>query len=774
MSGGEPSLDALAAAVERLRGELTAAREAADAAVLIGIATGILVERGHGGPTEAARHLEELARAAGLPLPELAADVVNGAAGDTVARALPGALQGSVGARHDAPEVLRLRAAEAGSLTGDAQTVVDTLLEQALAPLGVSAVALWAVASGGALVLAGHAGFPRGEGERWRYVPPGLGVPAQRALTEQRAHWFPAMPADAAGIGRRQGGDGARAVLPAEANGRVLGVLEVCWPHPRPPLSGPVNRQLNALAGLCAHALPGTEETAIDAAADPALPVGPAMDLAEGLLDPVLVLRPVLDDRDQVTDFVIACANQRFTDPAGRPRATLTGMRLLEAYPRTAREGGLYERVLRVHATGEPFRAEGMSLRVLADDVPRAGLITVGIGRYGDAVLLSWRLEDEAARLAALLEHVQRLGRIGGFQQDAVSGEILWNSHLFSLFDLPPTAPPVPVERLHRHAHPDDSVAIGRFLRTLLHHRHAASTAFRMQRADGAVRHIRVVAEPVTDPAGHLLAVRGAYQDFSSQHWTEVALAATRDRLADTEQEAAERNRLALQLQRAIMPSSPAPVDIAGLHVAVRYRPAEKGHLVGGDWYDVVVLPQKKVLLAVGDVAGHGIEAATSMVVLRNALRGLAATGAGPAQLLGWLNTVAHHLTEQVTATVVCGIYDPPTRMLDWARAGHPPPVLIHGGTAAALPLPGGILLGAVAEATYEERRLALVPGDRLLMYTDGLIERRDRSVEKALEQLLATVGAATRELGEHLDVLLTHARSDTDDDTCLIGIDVS
>lgn len=774
MSGSEGRLDALAATVERLRAELTAAQEAADERALIGIATGILVERGHGGPTQAARHLEELAGAAGLPLAELAADVVDGAAGDTVVRALPGGPRGPAGARHGSPEVLRLRAAEAGSLTGDAQTVVDTLLEQALAPLGVSAVALWAVVSGGALALAGHAGFPRGEGERWRYVPPGLGVFAQRALTERQAQWVATMPHDAPGIGGRPGGDGARAALPAEWGGRVLGVLEVCWPHPRPPLSGPVSRQLNALADVCAHALPGTQDTAIGAAADPALPDGPAMDLADGLLDAVLVLRPVLDDQDQVADFAIAYANERFTDPAGRPRSAITGLRLLEAYPRTAGEGGLYQQALRVHATGEPFRAERMALRFLVDDVSRAGLVTVGMGRHGDTVLLTWRLEDEAARLSALLEHVQRLGRIGGFQEDAVSGEILWNRHLFSLFDLPPTAPPVPVERLHHHAHPDDSVAIGRFLRTLLHHRHAASTAFRLQRADGAVRHIRVVAEPVTDPAGHLLAVRGAYQDFSSQHWTEVALAATRDRLADTEQEAAERNRLALQLQRAIMPPSPAPVDIAGLHVAVRYRPAEEGHLVGGDWYDAVVLPQKKVLLAVGDVAGHGIEAATGMVVLRNALRGLAATGAGPARLLGWLNTVAHHLTEQATATVVCGVYDPQTRVLAWARAGHPPPVLIHDGTAAALPLPGGILLGAAAEAEYEESRLALVPGDRLLMYTDGLIERRDRSVEKALEQLLATVGAATPELGEHLDILLTHARSDTDDDTCLIGIDVN
>jgi len=774
VSGRERRLNALAATVERLRGELTAVQEAADARTLIGIATGILVERGHGGPTRAARHLEELAEAAGQPLLELAADVVDGAAGDTVARALFGAPQGPGGGHHSPPDVLRLRAAEAGSLTGDPQTVVDTLIEQVLAPLGVSAVALWAVVSGDALALAGHAGFPRGEAERWRFVPPGLRVPAQRTMAERRTRWFAAMPPDVAAIGTRHGSDGARAVLPAELGGRVLGVLEVCWPHPRPPLSAPVGRQLNALAELCAHALPGTAETAAGTTADTALPAGPAMDLADGLLDPVLILRPVLDDHDQVADFSIAYVNERFADPAGRPRTMITGMRLLEAYPLTASEGGLYEHVSRVHATGQPFRAERFALRVLVDEVSLTWIVSVGIGRYGDAVVLSWRPEGEAARLAALLEHVQRLGRIGGFQEDAVSGEILWNRHLFSLFGLPPTASPVPVERLNNHAHPDDSVAIGRFLRTLLHHRHSASTAFRLQRADGAVRHIRVVAEPVTDPAGHLLAVRGAYQDCSSQHWTEVALAATRDQLADSEEHAAERNRLALQLQRAIMPSSHAPVAIAGLHVAVRYRPAEEGHLVGGDWYDAVVLPHKKVLLAVGDVAGHGIEAATGMVVLRNALRGLAATGAGPAQLLGWLNTVAHHLTEHVTATVVCGVYDPQTRVLAWARAGHPPPVLIHEGTAAALPLPGGILLGAVAEAQYEENLLGLVPGDRLLMYTDGLIERRDRSVDKALEQLLATVGAATPQLGEHLDVLLTHARSDTDDDTCLIGIDVS
>ncbi|MFV0131359.1 SpoIIE family protein phosphatase [Streptomyces sp. HMX112] len=773
VSGEEQRVDALAGTVEQLRRDLALAQQSADAQALIGIATGILVERGHGGPTESARHLEELSEAARLPLLELAADIVNGASGDNVTDALPRARAGGDGVV--APAVLRLRAAEAGSLAGDPQSAAESLLDQALAPLGACALALWSADRDGGLTLAGHAGFPRGEAERWRYVPPGLRTLPQRVLAERAPLWFGTLPTDVVGIGHRRGTGGARAVLPAQLSGRLLGVLEVCWPHPQPPLSSITMRQLDALAELCAHTLPGTDPGAVGGGGqEPDAALTALVDLADGLLDPALVLRPLLDERDSVVDFRIAHVNGQFTDPAGRSRGAVIGLSLLEAYPLSAREGSLYEQVLRVHATGEPFRAERMTLNALVADIPLMPVARVGVGRFGDSVLVSWRLEDEASRLAELLQHAQRLGRIGGFEENPVSGEIIWNNELFSLFGLPTSASPIPLDRLHKHAHTDDSVTIGRFLRTLLHHRHSASTAFRLQRADGVVRYIRVVAEPVVDPGGNLLAVRGAFQDVSAQHWTEVALAATRDRLADSEERSAERNRLALQLQQAIMPPSPAPVDTSGLRVAVRYRPAEEEHLVGGDWYDAVVLPTRKVMLAVGDVAGHGIKAATGMVVLRNALRGLAATGAGPAQLLGWLNEVAHHLTDHVTATAICGIYDPDTRVLSWARAGHPPPVLVREGKAASLPLPAGILLGAVGQAPYEERKVRLEPGDRLLMYTDGLIERRDRSVEQALEQLLSIAGAPAEELDGYLDRLLTHSRSDTDDDTCLVGVEVS
>src|SRR6202035_2186286 len=107
------------------------------------------------------------------------------------------------------------------------------------------------------------------------------------------------------------------------------------------------------------------------------------------------------------------------------------------------------------------------------------------------------------------------------------------------------------------------------------------------------------------------------------------------------------------------MPEGAPPVEAAGVEVPVRYRPAEQGRLVAGDWYDALLLPDKKLLLVVGDITGHGIDAVTGMIAARNALRGLAATGAGPADLLKYLNYAAYHLNEGMAGTVVCGRYDP-------------------------------------------------------------------------------------------------------------------
>ncbi|MEU6097235.1 SpoIIE family protein phosphatase [Streptomyces sp. NPDC047079] len=778
----------LAATVERLRHEVLAAHAEADGRALIELAKGILVERLRCGPAQAARQLAELTEQAGATPLEFAVEVINQASRDRLSEvtsaflAVAAAQDGpegtaDPGSREDRSSAVRLRAAESGALAADdTQAVADSLLEHALAPLGAEAVAIWAVGSDGSLTLAGSAGFSAAEADRWRYVPPGVATVARHGLAERAGQWIASLSETGLpSIGQHHHPDGGRVALPAGTGGRIHGVLEIAWPAPLDPQPPQIVRQIEALAELCAHTLETGARLRPDENAKPRVVPDAAelMDLADGLHDPALVLVPHLDADGDLVDFRIQHANSRFLDPAGRPRGVINGALLLEAYPMAAGPTELFDRIERVYATGEPFRAHRMRLTALVGDVPLSAVADISISRHANSVLLIWRIEDEAARLASLLQHAQRLGRIGGFEENLLTGEITWNGQLFALYGRSPSSLPVPLEELSAHAHPDDAVAIGRFLRTLLHHRRSASTAFRLQRPDGVTRHIRVVAEPVLDSDGRLFVVRGAYQDISAQHWTEVALAATRDQLAHTEQQASERNRLALQLQHAIMPPTQAPLEADGLQVAVRYRPAETEQLVGGDWYDAVVLPSRLVLLCVGDVAGHGIEAATSMVVLRNALRGLAVTGAGPGQLLSWLNMVAHHLTGAVTATAVCALYDPHRHTLRWARAGHLPPVLVRGTDAAPLPLVRGMLLGVVSDTVYEEHEVQLAVDDTLLMYTDGLIERRDRSVEESLAQLLTAARMVPPTLDQQLDRLLTYSKSDTDDDTCIVGIRV-
>jgi serine phosphatase RsbU (regulator of sigma subunit) len=126
-----------------------------------------------------------------------------------------------------------------------------------------------------------------------------------------------------------------------------------------------------------------------------------------------------------------------------------------------------------------------------------------------------------------------------------------------------------------------------------------------------------------------------------------------------------------------------------------------------------------------------------------------------------------------VVGTVVCGLYNPGTRVLRWARAGHLPPVLMHGGTAWALPLPGGVLLGMDPEAEYEEATQSLEPGDSLLLFTDGLIERRGDSIEDVLEEFVAALptGSGEPTAAIQADQIMASATSDTGDDACLVVV---
>ncbi|WP_052391260.1 SpoIIE family protein phosphatase [Streptomyces sp. NRRL B-24484] len=740
--------DRLARALRRLEVERDALRELLAVRPVVDIATGMLAERLRCPPADAAAQLDDLAAEAGLPADRLAAEIV----GATAAEGPNLGVRPAAGTR-----------AQAAPPT-EADTAARVLLDRTADLLAADTAVIWGADPGGGLTLLGHAGLTPEDVRAWRHVPPDVDTPALRAARSDSGMWPDEGPA-ATGlptVGRRAAPH--RLALPMRRRGRLLGALELGWAEPPRPLPAAARARLRALAEVFA--------VTVDTAPPAVRPEPPTADTAalEAVLDPALLLGP-LDGRDgRVEDFRILRTNHRFRDPAGRPRHRIEGSTLLESYP-LASSHGLLDRLRAVLATGEPVR-ERFVLTFLTDDLSRLPVVArIGAARTDGHLLVTWQVEDADARLVGLVHSAQRLARVGGFEEDLVTGDVLWNERMFALHGLPPDATPVPLAALAAHVHPDDRRVVERLANGVLQEGRAASAVFRLLPPGRPARYARIVAEPVTDPAGRVVLVRGAGQDVSDQHRTEVALAATRERLADSELEAAQRHRLTLRLQEAILPPEPPPLDSARLHAAVRYRPAVERERVGGDWYDILPLPDGGVLLSVGDLAGHGVGAATGMVALRNALRGLAVTGAGPARLLEWLNLTALALPDPATATAVCARFDPRTRILHWARAGHPPPVLLRAGRPRVLPLPRGLLLGAAPDAVYEELALPMEPDDVLLLYTDGLVERRGTADEESLRQLLVAAGAPGPDLGGWLDTLLEHSRSDTDDDTCLIAV---
>jgi hypothetical protein len=563
----------------------------------------------------------------------------------------------------------------------------------------------------------------------------------------------------------------ARAVFALrDRAGTLLGVAEAWWSAPRREFDARTRGRLTeVLAGF-------TDVLGLRLAYGPIGTVTPSPAVFTALAEiagSVLLARPFRGAGGEITDFAIVYLSPGYADPAGRPAAELAALTLLEAYPASMSGDGLFARAERVLASGHAEHVPGLVSAPLAGGgrpcPPIADLHAVP---FFTGVLFTWRTPGEAERLAELLDHAQRLGSIGGWEEQLAAGTIRWTPSAFALFGLDPAqAEPIPIAQLHSYAIAADRAPVRRFQESLLRQREPTVAVFRIVRpGDTAIRQIRIFAEPVV-VGEDLVALRGAFQDVSAHYHTQVALAATRDQLADSEQRAAEEHQLALRLQRAIMPPDQAPLDVAGVDVAVRYRPAEAGHLVGGDWYDAMLLPDKDLLLVVGDITGHGIDAVTGMVAARNALRGLAATGAGPAELLRHLNYAACHLTEGIAGTVICGRYSPRTRVLRWARAGHLPPVLVRDGAAETLPLPEGVLLGLDPEAGYEEARLQLRVGDTLLLFTDGLIERRSGSISDALREFTVTAAPAGPDAGTHANRILRSALSDTGDDACLVAV---
>jgi serine phosphatase RsbU (regulator of sigma subunit) len=368
------------------------------------------------------------------------------------------------------------------------------------------------------------------------------------------------------------------------------------------------------------------------------------------------------------------------------------------------------------------------------------------------------------------LAYTQRLGEIGWSQWDLTTGETSWSDHMYAIFGRDVAQGPIGLHDLPALAEPADRQTLGGLVSQVVRGAEPVHVEFRIRDDDG-VRNLRAVLEPAAS------GVHGVIQDITARREAERIVAESQRQLLEVRERAREERHITLALRDAILPQPGASISLPYARISVRYVPAEKSASLGGDWYEAAPLPDGRMFLAVGDVSGHGLPAIAEMAQLRHALVGLTMTTASPGLLLAWLNALVLNRLDDTTTTVVCGYFDPPTRLFTWAQAGHLAPILVRHGAAEQLTPPHGVVLGAVSGQTYGVAEIRLEPGDLLLMFTDGLIERRSRDISEGLALTLKAAGAIARHgdcLDAGLDGLIEEIGGpNPEDDTCLLAVSV-
>jgi anti-sigma regulatory factor (Ser/Thr protein kinase)/putative methionine-R-sulfoxide reductase with GAF domain len=198
-------------------------------------------------------------------------------------------------------------------------------------------------------------------------------------------------------------------------------------------------------------------------------------------------------------------------------------------------------------------------------------------------------------------------------------------------------------------------------------------------------------------------------------------------------------HQVAMVLQRSLLPKR--TIDVAGADVSARYLPARDE--VGGDWYDVIELPGGLLGIAIGDVVGHGLKAASLMGQLRTALRAYALQGTAPGRTLEMVDRYVQNLGESVMATSAYAVFDTDTGRLRYATAGHLPPVVISSDGARLVELAPAAPLGAFPYGSCPDYELTIASGEILMLYTDGLVERRGTSLTAGMDELVSAVAGA-------------------------------
>lgn len=308
-------------------------------------------------------------------------------------------------------------------------------------------------------------------------------------------------------------------------------------------------------------------------------------------------------------------------------------------------------------------------------------------------------------------------------------------------------------------AHPADAEALRTGFRDALERREEFRMEYRLRRADGTHRWVLEVGAPRFS-GGHFVGYVGTATDIHERKAMEQALRRGYE----------EEHRVAETLQRSLLPEQLPQIE--GVDLAARYLPAGAGPAVGGDWYDALELDDGRIAVVVGDVVGHGLRAAAAMGQLRNAFRAYAVLEDGTAETVARIDRLLRRGGEHAMATMLYLLLDRDTGEIRFTSAGHPPPLALTPDGARFLEGGRSVPVGAGDTGLFAEAHETLPPGTTLLLYTDGLVERRDAPLSERLAELSKVAAAAGPDLTALCDEVVAALVGDAPaDDVALLAV---
>jgi PAS domain S-box-containing protein len=363
------------------------------------------------------------------------------------------------------------------------------------------------------------------------------------------------------------------------------------------------------------------------------------------------------------------------------------------------------------------------------------------------------RLRQREGQLA----ETQQAAQVGSWEWMIPENRVSWSDEMYRIHGYHPQEFPLTFDKAVERVAQDDVARIRANVKAALERgrdQDLPEIEYRIVRPDGAERVLLGKAKLSVGANGQPLRMIGTVQDV-----TESKMAEREHRIAET-------------LQRSLLPDR-LP-EIPGVLLAARYVPASTDMEIGGDWYDVVQLPDGRVGLAIGDVAGHGLRAASTMGQMRMALRVCALEERSPTRVVTRLRHLVRGQLDSEFATLVYLVFDPDSGTVRFANAGHPPPLVVEGKEGASY-LEGGLgpPLGAVGfPDRYLDVTYHLAAGSTLFLFTDGLVERRGATIRDGLDRLKALVAASDEDLEAMCDhLLLSMVEGDVSDDVALLAL---